>query len=127
MILLFDCNISPYVDINFIYTAITRVRDLKQIPIFKHSQEEKECKIISRCILYFKVKCDGYLEQDNKFKRPFLIDNYINSDWFLSEYEKNAKCKYCHEPLEYELVDKIVYSNITANRIDNMIGHESDK
>ena len=37
---------------------------------------------------------------------------------------KNYKCKYCHEPLEYELVDNNVYSNITANRINNMIGHE---
>ena len=75
----------------FIYTAITRVRDLKQITIFKHSQYEIERKIISRCIIYFKVKCDGYLEQYNKFKRPFLIDNYINSDWFITEYEKNDK------------------------------------
>ena len=105
-----------------ICTDITRVRDLKQITIFKHSQEEIECKIISRYILYFKVKCDGYLEQHNKFKRPFLIDNYINGAWFISEYEKSDKCKYCHEPLEYELVDNNVYSN----RIDNMIGHEID-
>ena len=125
-ITIFDCNISPYVDKNFIYTAITRVRDLKQITIFKHSQYEIERKIISRYILYFKVECDGYLEQDNKFKRPFLIDNYINSDWFITEYEKNDKCKYCHEPLEYELVDNNVYSNITANRINNMVGHEID-
>ena len=29
--------------------------------------------------------------------------------------------------MEYELVDKNVYSNITANRIINMIGHEIDK
>ena len=43
---------------------------------------------MSRCILYFKEKCDGYLEQDNKFKRPFFIDNYINSDWFITEYER---------------------------------------
>ena len=61
---------------------------LKQITIFKHSRYEIEHKITSRCILYFKVKCDGYLEQDNKFKRPFLIGNYINSDWFITEYEK---------------------------------------
>ena len=97
-ITIFDCNIRPYVDKNFIY-AITRVRDLKHITIFKHSQYEIERKIISCCILYFKVKCDGYLEQDNKFKIPFVIDNYINSDWFITEYEKNDKCKYCHETL----------------------------
>ena len=85
-ITIFDCNISPYVDKIFIYTAITRVRDLKQVTIFKHSQYEIERKIISRYILYFKVKCDGYLEQDNKFKRPFLIDNYIRLN--MTEYEK---------------------------------------
>ena len=120
---IFECNISPCVDERFICTDITRVRDLKQITIFKHSQEEIECKILSRYMLYFKVKCDGYLEQDNKFKRPFLIDNYINSDWFITEYEKNDKFKYCHEPLEYELVDNNVYSNKTDNRINNMMGH----
>ena len=30
-IAIFDCNISPYVDKNFIYTAITRVRDLTRL------------------------------------------------------------------------------------------------
>ena len=44
----------------------------------------------------------------------------------LLNMKKNDKCKYCHEPLEYELVDNNVYSNITANRINNMIGHEID-
>ena len=89
-ITIFDCNISRYVDKNLIYTAITRVRDLKQITIFKHREYEIERKIISRCILYFRIKCDEYLEQDQKFKRPFSIDNYINSDWFITEYEKNV-------------------------------------
>ena len=28
--------------------------------------------------------------------------------------------------MEYELVDNNVYSNITANRVNNMIGHEID-
>ena len=67
-ITIFGCNINPYVDKNFIYTAITRV-------------------------------------------------------WDLIEYEKNHECKYCHEPLEYELVNNKVYSNITANRMNNMINH----
>ena len=60
-ITIFDCNISPYVDKKIVYTAIAGVRDLKQITIFKQSQDEIERKIISRCILYFKVKCDRYL------------------------------------------------------------------
>ena len=29
--------------------------------------------------------------------------------------------------MEYELVDNNVYSNITANRINDMMGHEIDK
>ena len=39
---------------------------------------------------------------------------------------KNDKCEYCHEPLDYELVDDNVYSNVTANKINNIIGHEID-
>ena len=38
---LFDCN-TPYVDRNFVWTSITRVRDLKNITFFKHAPEEAQ-------------------------------------------------------------------------------------
>ena len=36
---LLDCN-TPYVDRNFIWTAITRVRELDNITYFEHPEDE---------------------------------------------------------------------------------------
>ena len=36
---LFDCN-TPYVDRNFIWTAITRVRELNNIVYFEHASDQ---------------------------------------------------------------------------------------
>ena len=36
---IFDCN-TPYVDRNYIWTAITRVRDLNNIRYFEHPDHE---------------------------------------------------------------------------------------
>ena len=38
-ITIFDCNL-PYVDRNFVWTAITRVRDLKNVIYFEHGSNE---------------------------------------------------------------------------------------
>ena len=38
-ICIFDCN-TPYVDRNFIYTAVTRARELKNVTYFHHSDNE---------------------------------------------------------------------------------------
>ena len=38
-ITIFDCN-TPYVDREFVWTAITRARELKNITFFEHSANE---------------------------------------------------------------------------------------
>ena len=46
-ITLFDCNL-PYVDRNFIWSAILRVRDLNNIIYFEHSENEVKRMEVAR-------------------------------------------------------------------------------
>ena len=62
-ICLFDCN-TPYVDRNFIYTAITRARDLKNGIYFHHSDDENKRLEEARKIQYLKLKLNYYNVQD---------------------------------------------------------------
>ena len=68
--------------ITLFHTAVARVRGnrLLYLNIVKLKQSLKY-----HVVYYIEVKCGG---QYNIFKRSFLIDNYLNSDWFISEYEK---------------------------------------
>ena len=51
---LFDCN-TPYVDRNYVWTAITRVRDLDNITYFEHSELEVRRLEDSKLIQYLKL------------------------------------------------------------------------
>ena len=66
----FDCN-TPYVDRNFIWTALTRATDLKNITIFEHSIEE--CQVLEESKKKQKItlKIEGYKAQDKQAKRSF--------------------------------------------------------
>ena len=65
---LFDCN-TPYVDGNFVWTAITRVRDLKNITYFEHSENEVKRLEDARLKQFLKLKIDAYKRQDIDAKR----------------------------------------------------------
>ena len=56
---IFDCN-TPYVDRNFVWTAITRVRDLNNVTYFEHPDNEVKSLEDSRLKQYFNLKINGY-------------------------------------------------------------------
>ena len=65
---LFDCNCA-YVDCHFVWTSITRVRDLKIITLFEHSDEEVQRLEDAKLKQFLKLKIDGYKRQDIDAKR----------------------------------------------------------
>ena len=67
-ITIFDCN-SPYVDRNYIWTALTRVKRLDDVTIFKHSDQEIKSLNYCKVHQYFKLNVLGYKQQDRIAKK----------------------------------------------------------
>ena len=82
-ICIFDCN-TPYVDRNFIFTAVTRARDLKNVIYFHHSDNEVKRLEESRKIQYLKLKINYYKIQDMDAKRDIQRDLFIDVPWFTN-------------------------------------------
>ena len=122
-ITIFDCN-TPYVDRYFIWTALTRSTNLKNVQIYKHSIDEVMSLKNSRVKLYFNQKIQGYKQQDKKSGKQHNSDDYIDPEWFKLQYRIHKKCPLCNVLFEYYIInDNKVTSNITADRIDNNKPH----
>ena len=74
---------------------------------------------------YFTLKIQNYKNQDNKAKRDFKADDYIDEEFIFQQQKKtNNKCSYCLKDLEiYINNDNVVKSDLTLDRIDNKISH----
>ena len=74
---------------------------------------------------YFKKKVDGYMQQDKKAGRVIDPDTYVTVEWLEA-------C--CGKPCQNSCGDCLcacywrgrVESNITAQRINNDMGHQID-
>ena len=67
----------------WLWTAITRERDLRKIKFFKYS-DDKEYAFNERCIeSYFCRKVENYKLQDKKANREIPKNGCMNADWFI--------------------------------------------
>ena len=79
----------------------------------------------SRLKTYLKKKIDGYYDQDKRAKREISKYTYITVDLLCNAIGK--RCTRCQDILSYEVSTTYnVKCNLTADRIDNDIGHELD-
>ena len=123
---LFDCN-TPYVDRNFVWTAITRVRDLKNITFFEHSENEVQRLEDTKLKQFLKLKIDGYKRQDIEAKRTIDKEKYVDVDWFCHQVLNNERCTLCN--CKYYIVTderNQIMCNISIDRLDNDISHHKD-
>jgi len=124
-ITIFDVNI-PYTDRNYIWTALTRVDDFKNVTIFEHSKEEVER--LSKCKLkqYFMIKVENYKRQD-KMTNRYTGENFVDVDHFYQMYKKQKHCSYCYDNFDLYLDEhNNVISNITLDRVCNLMEHTKD-
>ena len=122
-ICLFDCN-TPYVDRNFVWTALTRARELKNITYFHHSDYEVQRLENSRLLQYLKLKIENYKRQDLDAKRKINRDKYVDIEWFTKEINGNEVCPLCNSKYYIVLDDNNdVRCNISIDRLDNTIPH----
>jgi hypothetical protein len=106
----------------WIWTALTRSNKFEQCLFHKGNSEEFDH---NRLRTYLKKKINGYVEQDKNANREISKDNYITVDWLSNAIGK--RCSRCQDILSYEVSSFYnVRCNLTADRIDNDIGHELD-
>ena len=107
-----------HVDRKWIYTAVTRATELKNVFFIDCEQDEEDTRLNK----YLEMKINNYKKQDAGRK----IDNqsYVNIDWFKRQFGKD--CPMCGDGLTYDIEDGKMVSNLTANRIDNNRSHQLD-
>ena len=115
---------SKWVDRKWIYTAVTRARQLDQV-CFKEYEEVVRPSEEAEVTAYLRSKICGYRQQDRRDGRQAHGDNYVTVEWLRSCIGK--KCHNCPDILMYERNDRgNLVSNITAQRINNDLAHELD-
>ena len=108
----------------WIWTALTRCRDLNKVKFFKYSNDTND-EFNRKCIMsYFERKVEKYKLQDRTAKRKIPRDGYVNVEWFLGNI--NNQCNYCGCGFHIDMVKGNVMSNITCQRKDNEMTHTLD-
>ena len=122
---IFHAN-TPYTSRNFVWTALTRATDFKNVTFFEHTDKEIKRLEESKLKQYFSLKINGYKNQDLMVKRlyytyPFFDgEKYVDYDWFTKQ---NKFCYHCGVNFYYELNDGVVCSNMSVDRIDSTQSH----
>ncbi len=110
-----------FVNRKWLWTAVTRARSLDSIYFWKYDEKPEN---MNKLMEYFEQKVKRYKGQDLKAKRPFDEDNYITPNWLRSCI--GTACQRCGDVLNYEIVDRKVVCNLSAQRLDNTEPHEKD-
>ena len=106
----------------WIYTAVTRARQLDQVR-FDGGRDEFADRA-DMVTSYLRRKVEAYREQDGKAGRDIEADTYVTAEWLEACCGK--PCQNCGDCLYACFWRGKVESNITAQRINNNIGHQSD-
>ena len=103
-----------FVDMDWIYTAITRTTALENINIFTG--------VIPK-IIKFDLKTqigkmiNQHLDNDIKANRE-IIGEYVDVEWVMDKLKKVKTCKYCKKQLDYSSVECF-----SIDRINNAVCH----
>ena len=114
-ITIFDVN-HFMVDIDWIYTAITRCTDLNNISIYmgKTLYDENIMELKKQ----IRKMIDGHFLADFNNGRLLKNDKFVDVFWTLEQLKKGNKCSECHKFLDISQPECF-----SIDRIDNNIGH----
>jgi hypothetical protein len=119
-ITVFDWKFA-FVNRKWVWTAITRARDLKKV--YFHDYDENQ-ENIEKMMQYFQKKVENYKYQDKRAKREIDGPNYITKEWLFGCI--GVGCSRCGDCLTYERVSGKIECNLTAQRLNNDLGHYID-
>ena len=108
-----------YVSKEWLYTAITRAKDLNKIRFYKHeiTRDIKHSEIEK----YFNQKVKQYKSQDIEAGRPINEEDYVNVEWLIGQLKN--RCTDCNEPFIVERDGHTLTTNLSANRLNNDKAH----
>lgn len=119
---IFDCYM-PHVSRKFIYTAITRLTDLRYVQIFMNSEKEVTSAMLSLRRRFFTELCSSYASYDKKGKISTLSTDRIDDLWFKDQCKNQNKCPNCNTLYYVDVIDGIVHSNVRAEKINVTTGY----
>ena len=124
-ITIFDWN---HFDIRYyrewIWTAITRCRDLNKVKFFKYNSDKND-EFNYKCMMsYYERKIANYKEQDRKAKRKIPKEGHVNVEWFLDNIKN--QCNYCGCGFFTTMNNGNITTNLTCQRVNNEYTHTLD-
>ena len=112
------------VDREWFWVCITRTRDLNKVKFYKYSNDTNDT-FNKRCIVnYLNRKVQAYKEQDRAGKRTIDKEHYIDAEWLLERMKSN--CNRCGVDFILQINKGTIYSNLTAQRLQNDICHTKE-
>ena len=117
---------TPYVDRYWLYTAITRARELDKVSIFIHSDQSVRKLEEFKATQYITSKIAGYKGQDKLAGRP-ITNDYVDWNWYEGEFEKNKCCFHYQAGFDWKVdKDKNITSDLTFDRLDDSLCHSQN-
>jgi len=110
-----------YVNLKWLYTAITRSTDLNNIYFFTEFIQTDKIKIKQ----HIKKMIINYKEQDKKALRELDDKKYITYEWIIKKIKKqNSLCYYCGNMIDIDIHNKLNNDEkLTIDRKINDISH----
>ena len=121
---IFDLNL-PYVSKEHIWVALTRCRNLNDLTVFIHSDDEVKRFSESKIKQYYSFKVENYKLQDINAGRDWVDAEFIDTQFIMDQVKLcNMKCSYCLKDLQVFInAEGNVFSDLTIDRKDNKKAH----
>ena len=121
---IFDLNL-PYVSREHMWVALTRCRNLSDLTVFIHSDEEVKRFSESKIKQYYSFKVENYKMQDINANRDWVDSEYIDTKFIMDQVKIcNMKCSYCLKDIQVFINEEgNVFSDLTIDRKDNKKAH----
>ena len=107
------------------WVALTRCRNLSDLTVFIHSDEEVKRFLESKIKQYYSFKVENYKIQDINANQTWVDAEYIDTKFIMDQVKLyNMKCSYCLKDIQVFINEEgNVFSDLTIDRKDNKIAH----
>ena len=114
---------SHLVSREWIWTALTRCRDINKVKFFKADVDDTDLNE-AQVTRYLEHKIKQYKLQDMKAEREIDNKQYIDVKWLFDRL--NTRCNKCSSDFDIEINNGVINSNMTAQRINNDYAHHKE-